>query len=105
MGWKKISNKKIKTGIVDSNGKMIYVGSMINYPKRIRVGSYIKSNGQYNQVKKGYTELVKVKVVGFGYIVKQNWKKELLEIQFLNVENCYNDVFRLYRADRTSIVK
>ena len=33
MGWKKISNKKIKTGIVDSNGKMIYVGSMINYPK------------------------------------------------------------------------
>ena len=37
MGWKKISNKKIKTGIVDSNGKMIYVGSMINYPKRIRV--------------------------------------------------------------------
>lgn len=66
MGWKKISNKKIKTGIVDSNGKMIYVGSMILYPKRIRVGDYIKSNGQYNQVKKVILNLLKLRLWGLG---------------------------------------
>lgn len=104
MGWKQISGIIFETGLRDSNGKIISVGDLIAYKKRIRSGSYVKGQGC---VSKGYTKEERVRVIGFCHRVRTDWKQRVFVIDYIVVETLdrSKNKFRLYRTDKTSIMK
>lgn len=106
MGWKTL-RVKIETGFQDSNGNMICIGDVITYPKRVRAGDIVETAYGKKREVKGYTYDKRVKVVGFGRVVKTKWDGKIVEINYINVETFerYSSKFRLYRTDKTSIMK
>ena len=108
--WKKFDGN-LSVNFADKNEIPIHVGSVITFKRKVR--------GHFNYYRhwiKGHTEDIKVKVVGIGakveskrFYVKGKWTTQTMYIRYLEVEEIdspsWKYVFRLYRDDKTQVVK